>query len=120
MNRLRGEFRQISPDHYALDDRTFHMESDFAERLHLSPLPTRKERTAPRLAMGLAVMVAVLAIFQLFFRYEYLTSAGTVFRIDRITHQVCRVTLGKVDCAPGIGPSVSTSVSTSTSTSLSR
>ena len=120
MNRLRGEFRQLGPEHYPMDERAFHMESDFADRLHLSYLPPRQERKTPRYLMGLAVVLAVVAVFQLFFRYEYVTSAGTIFRIDRITHQVCKVTPGRIDCTPGFAPSLSTSLSTSTSTSLSR
>jgi hypothetical protein len=67
--------------------------------------------------LGALVFIAVLAAcIQLFVRYQYMLDNGVVYRIDRITHQVCRVVQGGVNCAP---PSRSRSVSTSVSPSLS-
>lgn len=95
------------------------MESDFYDRLDVSYLPSRRPRGGTRVLYALGVVALLALVFQLFFRYEYLTSAGTVLRIDRITHQVCRIVQGRTDCSPaGVAQSYSTSTSTSTSTSL--
>ncbi|MGC1380420.1 MAG: hypothetical protein WA814_05280 [Candidatus Baltobacteraceae bacterium] len=67
---------------------------------------------------ALGALAIVAAIFQLFLRYDYIENSHVVLRIDRITHEVCRVTREGLNCSPG-SPSPSTSRSVSTSTSLS-
>jgi hypothetical protein len=63
-------------------------------------------------------------IFQLFFRYQYLENGGILWRVDRLTQQMCQVSIGEPRCttdltsAP-VKPSTSTSTSLSTSPSLS-
>jgi hypothetical protein len=69
---------------------------------------------------------AVALMFQFFFRYEYLQNDGVLWRIDRMTQQMCQVRVGEAKCTPD-SPSApsktarrfSTSTSTSISTSLS-
>jgi hypothetical protein len=58
-------------------------------------------------------------IFQLFFRYEYLENGGVLWRIDRVTQQMCQVRIGDAKCAADPPASFTRNVSTSTSTSLS-
>lgn len=54
------------------------------------------------------------------FRYSYVVSDGTVWRLDRFTNESCRVAGDAVDCSPiSASKSNSRSVSTSTSTSTS-
>jgi len=74
---------------------------------------------------GAGALIAVLVVFQLFFRYQYIETDGVLWRVDRITQQTCRITLGKADCAsavadtkPKFSTSTSTSISLSTSVSL--
>jgi len=38
------------------------------------------------------------AIFQVFLRYQYVTSNGTTWRIDRITRHVCAMHRDRADC----------------------
>lgn len=116
MNRLRGEPR-VGPEGYSLGDRGFQSEADPLDRLQLSYLPIRRGHEPVKIAVAVATVAVLLAVFQLFFRYEYLSGGSQVYRIDRITHQVCRVVDGLIDCAPGKKKSFSTSVSTSLSTS---
>ncbi len=71
---------------------------------------------------GAGALIAMLVIFQLFFRYQYIETDGVLLRVDRITQQTCRMTLGKADCtadAADTKPKFSTSTSTSTSLSTS-
>ncbi|MGC9991970.1 MAG: hypothetical protein ABSD52_06220 [Candidatus Cybelea sp.] len=91
------------------------------DRLQLSYLPIRRGYEPAKIAAAAAAVAALLAVFQLFFRYEYLSGGSAVYRIDRITHQVCRVVDGLIDCAPTPKKktfSVSTSTSISTSTAV--
>jgi hypothetical protein len=60
-------------------------------------------------------LLAVGFIFQFFFRYGYIENQGVLWRVDRLTQQMCQVQIGEARCK--ISPS--TAVSTSTSTSLS-
>jgi len=65
-------------------------------------------------------LIGLALLFQLFFRYQYLTADGVTWRIDRLTQQTCRVSIGQAQCmASSPSATVSTSTSTSTSTSLS-
>jgi hypothetical protein len=89
------------------------------DRLQLSYLPARRGYEPAKIAAVVASVAVLLLVFQIFFRYEYLSGGSAVYRIDRITHQVCRVVDGLIDCAPGSPKKKSFSVSTSTSTSLS-
>jgi len=57
-------------------------------------------------------------LFQLFFRYQYLDANGVTWRIDRLTQQTCKISIGEAQCAPST-PSATVSTSTSTSTSVS-
>lgn len=73
---------------------------------------------APSVLYAAGALVAALFVFQLFFRYQYFENNGALWRVDRLTQQMCRYDLAKGACAiPKL--SVSTSTSTSTSTSLS-
>ena len=79
---------------------------------------------APLALYALGGVVAVLLIFQLFFRYQYMEANGVTWRIDRLTQQTCQVDIGHARCEPSGSsalpkPSLSTSTSISTSTSLS-
>jgi|GEM_PF-1884509 hypothetical protein len=83
------------------------------------PAPRWYGRRAAQLTFvfgALAITITVALVIQLFARYQYVVNNGTVWRIDRITQQACRVIQGRVDCNP---PPSSTSVSTSVSPSLS-
>jgi len=71
---------------------------------------------------ALALIAILVAIFQLFVRYDYVIDNGVVWRIDRLTQQPCRVIHAVVHCGPlsssksaskslSISPSISTSVS---------
>ena len=60
----------------------------------------------------------LLLVFQIFLRYEYIQRGPVLWRIDRVTREVCRINGADVDCS-GKPHSFSTSVSTSTSTSTS-
>jgi len=86
------------------------------DRLQLSYLPVRKGYEPAKIAAAVASVGLLLMVFQLFFRYEYLSGGSAVYRIDRITHQVCRVVDGLTDCAPTKKKSFSVSTSTSLST----
>jgi len=84
--------------------------------------PRSRRTTWIAFILGALVFVAILAAcIQLFARYQYVLDSGVVWRIDRITHQVCRVVNGNVDCTPpSHSRSTSTSLSPSISTSLSK
>ena len=62
-------------------------------------------------------MVLFTFAFQLFFRYQYITTNGIVWRIDRLSQQSCRIE--GAECVDPSKPKFSTSTSTSTSTSVS-
>lgn len=66
-------------------------------------------------AMGAAIVL--LSAFQLFLRYQYVTTNGAVLRIDRLTQQSCR--MEGAECVAPSKPKFSTSTSTSLSTSPS-
>jgi hypothetical protein len=120
MNRLRGEHR-IGPEGYTLGERGFQPDADPMDRLQLSYLPVRRGYEPAKIAGAVAAVALLLGVFQLFFRYEYLSGGSAVYRIDRITHQVCRVVDGLIDCAATPKKksfSVSTSTSSSTSTAV--
>ncbi|HLY02659.1 MAG TPA: hypothetical protein VKR56_09215, partial [Candidatus Cybelea sp.] len=74
---------------------------------------------APPVALTLGGLLVAALMFQLFFRYQYLENQGALWRIDRITQQICQVDVGQARCSTTPSNSLSTSVSTSTSTSLS-
>jgi hypothetical protein len=86
------------------------------DRLQLSYLPTRRGFEPAKIAAAVASVAVLLLAFQIFFRYEYLSGGNAVYRIDRVTHEVCSVVDGLIDCAPSAKKK---SFSTSTSTSLS-
>jgi hypothetical protein len=102
---------------YSFAEEGFQPEADALDRLRLSYLPIRRAYEPAKMAAAAASLAILLVAFQLFFRYEYLSSGSMVYRIDRITHQVCRVVNGLIDCAPREKKSPSTSTSTSLSTS---
>jgi hypothetical protein len=65
-------------------------------------------------------LVLVLLVFQLFFRYEYIQNNGALWRLDRLTQQMCQVNVTQAGCvAPKKITKFSSSTSTSTSTSTS-
>ena len=73
---------------------------------------------------ALGGFVAIALIFQFFLRYQYLENGGVLWRVDRLTQQMCQVSIGTARCAAvvpstSVTSSLSTSTSTSTSTSLS-
>lgn len=68
---------------------------------------------------ALGALIAVALIFQLFFRYQYLETNGVQWRLDRLTQQMCQVTIGEARCKISLSSAVSTSVSTSITTSTS-
>jgi hypothetical protein len=102
--------------------------------------PSRWQRILPWAGPALAAVGAlsllasaigiVALIFQLFFRYQYLENNGVLWRIDRVTQQMCQVHVGEAKCTTDTGDataapavhkfsnSTSTSISTSVSTSL--
>ena len=53
------------------------------------------------------------------FRYQYLETNGVQWRLDRLTQQMCQVTIGEARCKISLSSAVSTSVSTSITTSTS-
>jgi hypothetical protein len=68
-------------------------------------------------AIGAAgALVLMLFVFQFFFRYQYFTNSGSLWRLDRLTQQTCQVSVKEGGC---VAPRFSTSTSTSTSTSPS-
>ena len=67
---------------------------------------------------AIAALAILAAVFQFFLRYQYIEQRGVVWRIDRVTHQKCRLVNGRANCsAKPPSSSVSTSLSTSTSVS---
>jgi hypothetical protein len=66
---------------------------------------------------ALVAIIVILSAFQLFLRYEYVTTDGAVLRIDRLTQRSCRIE--GTECVVPAAPKFSTSTSTSTSTSIS-
>jgi hypothetical protein len=89
------------------------------DRLQLSYLPIRIGYQPAKIAAAVAGVAVLLLVFQVFFRYEYLSGGSAVYRIDRITHEVCRVVDGLIDCAPPSAKKKSFSTSPSTSLSTS-
>lgn len=92
------------------------------DNFKFDPLFSRVSRRRPaalRLALyAIAVLALLAAIVLVFLRYQYVERQGVVWRVDRITHQRCRLVNGHADClARTPSSSLSTSVSTSTSTS---
>lgn len=81
----------------------------------------RRFEALPWWAQSALYAVATAAIFifafQLFFRYQYIETNGTVWRIDRLTQQSCR--MAGPACLTPAKPTFSTSTSTSTSLSTS-
>lgn len=83
----------------------------------------KKKRLRVLPQWGQSALVAASAVvlfmfaFQFFFRYEYVTTNGVVWRIDRLTQQSCR--MDGLECAVPSKPKFSTSTSTSTSLSTS-
>lgn len=79
------------------------------------------KRGAAKLTLGVGLLgfaaFCALAI-QVFARYQYVVDNGTVWRIDRITQQACRVVQNRVNCAAPVH-SISTSSSISVSPSMS-
>jgi hypothetical protein len=70
---------------------------------------------------AVGAFVAVALLFQLFFRYQYLETNGVLWRVDRLTQQMCQVNIGEARCkvSPSTATSLSVSPSVSTSTSVS-
>jgi hypothetical protein len=82
--------------------------------------PIRARRHALLSGYLIAGILVMALLFQLFFRYQYVTANGLTWRIDRLTQQTCRLSIGEMPCAPSTpSATVSNSVSTSTSTSTS-
>ncbi len=50
---------------------------------------------------ALIAIAVVVIVFELFFRYRYVSAGDNVWRIDRITEQACLVRAGNADCSPG-------------------
>jgi len=50
---------------------------------------------------ALIAIAVVVIVFELFFRYHYVSAGDHVWRIDRVTEQACLVRTGDADCAPG-------------------
>jgi hypothetical protein len=77
-------------------------------------------RTLPSwvpIALGvLAAFCALLVLFQVFFRYDYIQDNGALWRVDRLTQQMCKFDARHGAC---VVPKFSTSTSTSTSLSTS-
>jgi hypothetical protein len=111
VNRLEDEPPALASGYVVLDDRPDQQERQRRERL----------KRARRFIFALALPIVAVTVFQLFFRYDYVTGAGNMYRIDRLTHQVCRLRSAvAVDCSwRGVRGSASLSTSTSTSTSVS-
>jgi hypothetical protein len=89
------------------------------DRLQLSYVPIRRGYEPAKIVAAVASVAVLLLVFQIFFRYEYLSGGSQVYRIDRITHEVCRVVDGLIDCAPPSAKKKSFSTSPSTSLSTS-
>jgi hypothetical protein len=69
---------------------------------------------------GLALMALLVAFFQLFLRYDYVTdNHGGIWRIDRLTQQSCRIIHAVVHCGGPLSSSKSVSKSFSISPSIS-
>jgi hypothetical protein len=54
-------------------------------------------RAVPWAAIALLLLI-VVAIFQLFLRYQYVAGDDTKWRVDRVTGQVCRVRGERLAC----------------------
>jgi hypothetical protein len=68
--------------------------------------------------VAVALLALLAVVFQVFLRYDYVVRGAELWRIDRVTTQVCRVAGTGVDCADSArSTSTSTSPSLSTSTS---
>jgi len=71
--------------------------------------------------IAIALFAMLLGVFQFFVRYEYIHKGSVLWRVDRLTRQVCRVVAGAhLDCSgkQSTSLSVSPSLSVSTSTGL--
>jgi hypothetical protein len=70
---------------------------------------------------AVGALLAVAFVFQFFFRYQYLENNGVLWRVDRLTQQMCQVNIGEARCkiSPSTATSLSVSPSLSTSTSVS-
>lgn len=86
----------------------------------------RKWRTLPigvRLTLyAVGGLVALALLFQFFLRYQYVEDHGVVWRVDRLTQEMCQVGLSNTRCTMPFRHHTtvtSTSLSTSTSTSIS-
>ena len=84
----------------------------------------RRERPLDKVSpvlVAVALFAMLLDVFQFFLRYEYIHKGSVLWRVDRLTRQVCRVATGaRLDCSnrQSTSLSVSPSLSTSTSTGL--
>ena len=81
-------------------------------------------RRLPKVAQfalfGAGGLVALALLFQIFFRYQYLEDNGAVWRVDRLTQEMCQVGTGNARCTmPSQHHSAANSTSLSTSTSIS-
>jgi len=84
------------------------------------PIRARRYLLQGGYLIGSILLMALL--FQLFFRYQYVSANGLTWRVDRLTQKTCRLSIGQMPCAtstPSATVSTSTSISTSTSTSVS-
>ena len=83
----------------------------------------KRSQTIPLWVQSLLFLAGVIVVFtlafQFFLRYEYVTTDGAVWRIDRLTQRSCRMEGARCVVPPKPKFSVSTSTSTSTSTSVS-
>jgi hypothetical protein len=91
--------------------------NQLADRPRFGAQPRRYvTATTVGVVVAAILFVALLAfLFQAFGRYQYRVDDGVVWRIDRITQQVCRVTHGVAYCSGSVSTSTSTSLSPSTS-----
>jgi hypothetical protein len=91
-----------------------------------APTRLRRIRGLPKYIQAalyvLGAVMALLLVFQLFFRYQYMEVNGKTWRIDRLTQQTCQLDIEHARCQSAGSAQVtrvSTSTSTSTSTSIS-
>jgi hypothetical protein len=73
---------------------------------------------APTALYVAGALLAIIFTFQLFFRYQYFQNNGVLWRVDRLTQNMCRYNALNGSCMVP-RPSMSTSTSTSVSTSVS-
>ncbi len=81
----------------------------------------RRERPLDKVSpalIAIALLAMLLCVFQFFLRYEYIHKGSVLWRVDRLTRQVCRVVPGaRLDCSGKQSTSLSVSPSLSVSTS---